>query len=295
MTFKLPARVPAPMPRSVVAAVIGAALVALAVAPVPVRAQPDDPVVARVNGAEIRASDVAAAEEDLGSQLPAMTSEAKREYVVSYLTDTLLVAQEADKKKLGDTDAFKRKLALARNRLLSETLLEQAAKEAVTDTAMRAIYDDAAKKMGAEQEVRARHILVETEDEAKAVLAELKGGADFAELAKTKSKDKTAAAQGGDLGYFTKDQMVPEFANVAFALEPGKLSEPVKSQFGWHIIKVEDKRARSVPAFDKVKDQIQDFLVRKAQTEMVAKLRTEGKVERLDAKPAAATPEPPKK
>jgi peptidyl-prolyl cis-trans isomerase C len=149
--------------------------------------------------------------------------------------------------------------------------------------------------MAAEQEVRARHILVETEDEAKAVLAELKGGADFAELAKTKSKDKTAAAEGGDLGYFTKDQMVPEFSKVAFALEPGKLSEPVKSQFGWHIIKVEDKRARPVPAFEKVKDQIQEFLVRKAQTEMVAKLRTEGKVERLDAKPDAVAPAEPKK
>src|SRR5690606_14805360 len=104
-----------------------------------------------------------------------------------------------------------------------------------------------------------------------------------------------AAAEGGDLGYFTKDQMVPEFSKVAFALEPGKLSDPVKSQFGWHVIKVEDKRARPVPEFEKVKDQIQDFLVRKVQSEMVARLRSEGKVERLETKANAPAPQEPKK
>jgi peptidyl-prolyl cis-trans isomerase C len=268
-----------------------AAAAALLIALSPAWAQTTDPVVARVNGAEIRASDVAVAEEDLGEQLAQMPPEAKREYVVTYLSDTLLVAQAAEKKKLGDSENFKRRLAFLRNKLLSEALLDEDAKSAVTDDAMRKIYDEAAKKMGGEQEVHARHILVESEDEAKAVLAELQKGADFAELAKQKSKDP-GGAQGGDLGYFTKDQMVPEFAEVAFKLEPGKLSDPVKSQFGWHIIKVEDKRARPVPEFDKVKDQIQAFLVRKAQTETVTKLRAEGKIERLDA-PAAKTPDAP--
>ena len=106
---------------------------------------------------------------------------------------------------------------------------------------MHKVYDEAIGQMKSEPEVRARHILVETEDEAKAVLAELKKGADFAELAKAKSKDP-GSADGGDLGYFTKDQMVPEFSEVAFKLDKGQLSEPVKSQFGWHVIKVEDKR-----------------------------------------------------
>ncbi len=104
--------------------------------------------------------------------------------------------------------------------------------------------------MGNEQEVRARHILVPTEDEAKAILAEVKKGTDFAELAKQKSKDPGAAAEGGDLGYFGKDQMVPEFAEVAFKLDKGQVSDPVKTQFGWHIIKVEDKRTKPVPEFD---------------------------------------------
>src|SRR2546430_8569212 len=126
---------------------------------------------------------------------------------------------------------------------------------------MHKVYDDAIGQMKKEPEVRARHILVETEDEAKAVVAELKKGADFAELAKAKSKDP-GSADGGDLGYFTKDQMVPEFSEVAFKLEKGQLSDPVKSQFGWHVIKVEDKRERQPPEYDKVKDQLENFLVR---------------------------------
>jgi peptidyl-prolyl cis-trans isomerase C len=278
--------------RRLAAGLIAAGCVALSASFAPAGAQTADPVVARVNGSEIRASDVALAEEELGAQLPAMSGEAKHDYIVTYLADTMLVAQAADKKKIGDSDAFKRRLAFARSRLLSEALLEQEAKAAVTEEAMRKIYDEAAKKMGTEQEVRAIHILDESEDEAKAILAELKNGADFAELAKQKSKDP-GAAQGGDLGYFTKDQMVPEFSEVAFELAPGALSEPVKSQFGWHIIKVQDKRPRPVPEYDKVKDQIENFLVRKAQTEVVARLRTEGKVERLDT--PAAKPEEPKK
>ena len=122
--------------------------------------------------------------------------------------------------------------------------------------------------------------------EAKAIAAELKNGADFAQLAKQKSKDP-GAAEGGDLGYFTKDQMVPEFAEVAFKLDKGQVSDPVKTQFGWHIIKVEDKRKRQLPEFDKVKDQIETFVQRKAQVELVTKLRADNKIERLDAQPAA--------
>ena len=138
--------------------------------------------------------------------------------------------------------------------------------------------------MGGQEEVHARHILVESEDEAKALQEQLKNGADFAALAKEKSKDP-GAAEGGDLGYFTKDQMVPDFADVAFKMYPGQVSNPVKTQFGWHLIKLEDKRTKQPPEFDKVKDQIEAFLTRKAQTEFIAKLRQAAKVERLD-KPA---------
>ncbi|MBR0750007.1 peptidylprolyl isomerase, partial [Bradyrhizobium japonicum] len=129
--------------------------------------------------------------------------------------------------------------------------------------------------------VHARHILVETESEAKAIKAELNNGTDFVKLAKKKSKDP-GSADGGDLGFFTKEQMVPEFAAVAFSLQPGKISDPVKSQFGWHIIKVEEKRNRKAPDFDQVKAQIETYVTRKAQADYVAKLREGAKIERLD-------------
>jgi peptidyl-prolyl cis-trans isomerase C len=122
------------------------------------------------------------------------------------------------------------------------------------------------------------------------VKAELDKGADFAELAKKKSKDP-GASDGGDLGFFTKEQMVPEFANIAFALEPGKISDPVKTQFGWHVIKVEEKRNRKPPEFDQVKSQIETYVTRKAQSDYVAKLREAAKIERLD-KPADAAAKP---
>jgi parvulin-like peptidyl-prolyl isomerase len=139
------------------------------------------------------------------------------------------------------------------------------------------------------EEVHARHVLVKTEDEAKAVLADIKKGTDFAEVAKAKSTEPGAAQSGGDLGYFTKEQMVPEFAEAAFKLDKGKVSEPVKTQFGWHIIKVEDKRKKPVPTFDQVKDQLETFVARKSQSDLVAKLRTTAKIE----KTAAAAPAAP--
>jgi peptidyl-prolyl cis-trans isomerase C len=258
----------------------------------PAHSQEPDPVVARVNGTEIHASDVAIAEEEIGPGMQPMAPDAHRDYIITYLTDTVLVAQAAEKEKLDQSADFKRRMAVTRNRLLSEALLTKEAKAGITDAAMHKVYDEAIAKMGKEQEVHARHILVPTEAEAKEIEAQLKKGADFATLAKEKSKDP-GAAEGGDLGYFTKDQMVPEFAEVAFKLAPGTISDPVKTQFGWHIIKVEDKRDKPVPTFDKVKDQIEGVLQRKGQTEMVAKLRAGAKIERLDAKPATpAAPAP---
>jgi peptidyl-prolyl cis-trans isomerase C len=247
-------------------------------------ASTSDPVIARVNGVDITQGDLALAEEDVGSEMQAVSPEAKREQLISYLADIIMVTQAADKKNLADNPDFKRRLAFLRNKLLMGYELQQEAKTAVTDEALHQTYDEAVKSMAGQEEVRARHILVESEDEAKALLEQLKNGADFATLAKEKSKDP-GAAEGGDLGYFTKDQMVPEFADVAFKMYPGQLSNPVKTQFGWHVIKVEDRRTKQPPEFDKVKDQIEAFLARKAQTDFITKLRQSAKVDRLD-KPA---------
>src|ERR1700742_2074695 len=265
----------------------GALAIAL-FASLPLRAE-DNPVLAKVNGAEIRQSDVALAEEELGPSLAQMDPATKKENVLAFLIDMKIVAKAAEDKKIADRDDFKTRLAFARNRLLMDNLLASEGKAATTDEAMKKVYEEAAKQISGEQEVHARHILVETEDDAKAIEEELKKGADFAELAKKKSKDP-GASDGGDLGFFTKEQMVPEFSAVAFALEPGKISDPVKSQFGWHIIKVEKKRDRKPPDFEQVKSQIETYVVRKAQADYVGKLRESAKIERMDQ--AANAPAP---
>ncbi len=252
-------------------------------------ARAEDKVLAKVNGAEIKQSDLTLAEEELAPSLAQMDPATKDENVLSFLIDMKIVAKAADDEKIADTDEFKKRLAFTRNRLLMDSLLAAKGKAATTDDAMKKVYEDASKQISGEQEVHARHILVETEDEAKAVKAELDKGADFAELAKKKSKDP-GASDGGDLGFFTKEQMVPEFSEVAFKLEPGKISDPVKSQFGWHIIKVEEKRNRKPPEFDQVKAQIETYVTRKAQADYVGKLREGAKIERVDQ--AAATPAP---
>ena len=176
--------------------------------------------------------------------MPTMPPAQKRDYLINYLADVIVLSQAAEKQGLADRPDVKRRLAFDHNRLLMESLLQDAGKAALSDEAEHKVYDEAVKQMTNEEEVHARHILVPTEDEAKAILAQLKGGADFATLAKEKSKDP-GGADGGDLGYFTKEQMVPEFAEVAFKLDKGQLSDPVKTQFGWHIIKVEDKRIQA--------------------------------------------------
>jgi peptidyl-prolyl cis-trans isomerase C len=264
------------------------ALAALLIAPAAVRAQDSDPLLARVNGVEIHQSDLAMAEDEVGGSMPQMTPEQKREYLITYLSDVVILAQAADKQKLGDRDDVKRRLGFEHNKVLMEALLQDAGKAALTDDAMHKVYDEAVKQMPPEEEVHARHILVPTEAEAKQIEDELKKGADFATLAKEKSKDP-GAADGGDLGYFTKDQMVPEFSEAAFKLEKGQISDPVHTQFGWHIIKVEDKRIKPTPTFDQVKPQLENFVAHKAQAELVENLRKSATIERLD-KPAAADP-----
>ncbi len=264
-----------------------------------------DPVVAKVNGIEIRQSDLAIAEQEAG-QLPAMSPEAKQDYLVQISTDLILVAKAAEAKKFSDTADFKRKMEFNRRKTLMEGLLQSVAKDALTDDAMHKVYDEAIKQVGNEQEVHGRHILIraaagdekaskEAEDKIKAVIARLKKGEDFAKIAGEVTEDPSGKANGGDLGYFGKGQMVPEFSDTAFKLDKGQISEPVKTQFGWHVIKVEDKRAKAPPKFEEIKPQIERYVVGKAQSEMVIKLRAEAKIERLDKKAEPAKKDEPAK
>lgn len=267
-------------------------------------AQDKDPLVAKVNGVEVHQSDLAIAEQEAG-QIPPMSNEAKQDYLVQITTDLILVAKAAEAKKFGDSREFKQKMEFNRRKALMEGLMTSVAKEALTDAAMHKVYDDAIKQMGPEQEVHARHILIRAqagddkaskaaEDKIKAVIARLKKGEDFAKIAGELTEDPSGKSTGGDLGYFTKDQMVPEFSEVAFKLDKGQISDPVKTQFGWHVIKVEDKRAKEPPKFEEVKPQIERYVVGKAQSEMVQNLRKDAKIERIDKAPTA-TPAPDKK
>jgi peptidyl-prolyl cis-trans isomerase C len=257
-----------------------------------------DPVIAKINGVEIRQSDLAIAEEDVGRDMPNQDEAGKRDYLVNYLTDLILIAKAAEAKKIPDTPEFKQRLAFVRNKALMEVVLGEESKSAVTEPALRKIYEDATKNMGGQEEVHARHILFRVadptdqkaskaaEDKVKATIDRIKKGEDFATLAKALTEDPSGKQDGGDLGYFTRDQMVPEFSEVAFKLGKGQVSDPVKTQFGWHVLKVEDKRTKEPPAFDKVRGEIEQFATRKAQVDFVSKLRAEAKIERLD-KPAA--------
>jgi peptidyl-prolyl cis-trans isomerase C len=305
MTISAPAGIPI---RSTSGGLLAASLALLIVSTAPLYGQDKDPLVAKVNGVEVHQSDLTVAEEEAG-QIPPMSPEAKQDYLVQFVADMILVSKAAEDKKLADTPEFKRKSDFARKKLLMEGLLQSIGKDALTDQTMHKVYDEAVKQIGEEKEVHARHILFrvpagdekaskEAEDKLKAVIARLKKGEDFAKVAGEVTEDPSGKANGGDLGYFSKDQMVPEFSEAAFKLEQGQISEPVKTQFGWHVIKVEDKRVKQAPKFEEVKPQIENFVVRKAQAELVTKLRAEAKIERMDKpaktddKPAAATPAP---
>lgn len=267
--------------------VLGGCLAVALLAATPVRADDSNPVLAKVNGSEIRQSDVNVAEEELGPSLAQMDPAARQDNVLSFLIDMKIIAKAAEDKKIENTEDFKKRLAFARDRLLMDKLLASEGKAALTPDAMKAVYEDASKQITSEQEVHARHILVPTEEEAKKIEDQLKKGADFAELAKKESKDP-GASDGGDLGFFTKDQMVPEFSKVAFELEPGKISDPVKTQFGWHIIKVEEKRMSSPPPIEQVQQQLAQDLMFKAFNDIVGPLKKDAKLDIPDAALAAA-------
>lgn len=250
-------------------------------------AHADDPkVLAKIDGAPITQQDVDDALADIGPALPPkMDGPAREKYVVDYLIDLKLVAKKAAADKKDASPDIARRMAYYHDKLAMESVMGDVAKAAMTDENEHKAYDAAAKAQPPEPEIHARHILLPTEEEAKAALARVKAGEDFAKVAKELSKDP--AGEGGDLGWFTKDRMVPEFSAVAFKLDAGQVSDPVKTQFGWHIIKVEEKRMKTFPPFDQVKDQAARYVSQKAQSDMIQALHAGAKIERFDEPPSA--------
>ncbi|MCO6392555.1 peptidylprolyl isomerase [Aliihoeflea aestuarii] len=240
-------------------------------------------VVATINGEDVTEGDLELALQGLEQQFAQLSPEQRRAAALSALIEIRLLADRAEEEGLADGDEFQRQMTFLRERALHSAFIEQTIAAGVTDEEVRARYDQEIANAPTGEEVRARHIIVETEEEAQALIEQLDGGADFEELAREHSTDG-AAAQGGDLGYFAQGQMVPEFEQAAFAMDAGAYSaEPIQTQFGWHVIKVEDKRQQQPPAFEQVGPQIRSVLLRERYFEAVEDIRAAADVEIADA------------
>ncbi len=237
-----------------------------------------DTVIARIDGDALYLSELEIERLGLPEQYRDMALEQIYPQLVASVVERRLMAREAERTGMAKDPIVARLLRRARDLVLLEAFATRHVQPLLAEEAVRARWErDAAGRRG-EEEVRARHILLESELDARAVAVELAGGADFAELAKTRSKGPSGP-RGGDLGFFRKRDMVPAFAEVAFALAPGAVSEPVQTRFGWHIIKVEARRAGAGPAFEQVRDQIRSQIAQEKIAEILAELRAGAKVE----------------
>jgi peptidyl-prolyl cis-trans isomerase C len=260
-------------------------------------AEKTDPVVARVAGKEIHLSDIS----EIAANLPEEYRNMPRQMLYPMLLDQAIDRQalilSARKQGLDKDPAVQRQMQRAADNALQNALITREVGPKVTEAAVRARFDsDIASKPG-EEEVHARHILVASEDEAKKLIAELKGGADFAALAKAHSTDP-AAQNGGDLGFFKKSDMLPEFSGVAFSLKPGEVADkPVQTRYGWHVIKVEERRTASPPTFEQARDELRQQMIQEGVQEAVKQARANLPVEKFnpDGSPQRATDtaEPP--
>ena len=262
-------------------------------AQVPGQAAAADPVVARVGTDEIHASELSDAAKALPEELRSMPPTALYPMLLDQLVDRHVVVIAAKKEGLDRDPAVQRMVARATDSALQNALLTREIAPGLTDEAIKARYDrDVAGKAG-EQEAHARHILVTDEDAAKAVIVELKGGADFAELAKKNSTDPAGSTNGGDLGFFKRGDMLPEFAEAAFGLQPGQVTEtPIKTRFGWHVIRLEELRTAPPPALDQVRDEIRQQLIQEGVSRVLAAAKQGIPVQKfnLDGTPLVEAP-----
>jgi peptidyl-prolyl cis-trans isomerase C len=269
--------------RTILKTSMAAALLGLAFVP-PAEAQDapkEDKIVAIVNGHEIKVSEVQMATDDIIGQLPDLPPKLRYPFVVEYLIERHLLAQYAVKDGIADTEEYKRRLALYQAKALRDAYFFQKIRPLVTEEEMKAAYDEEAAKLQQTERVRARHILVGTEQEAKDILARLSKGEKFETLAKQFSLDGSKD-YGGDLGYFTQAEMVPEFSKATFALKVGETSNPVKTDFGWHVIRLEDRKQGAAQPYDQVKSAIRNVLLRKKVAETMSTIRKASKVEIVD-------------
>ncbi|MEL6750528.1 MAG: peptidylprolyl isomerase [Pseudomonadota bacterium] len=236
-------------------------------------AQDADAVVAKVGDREITNADLDVAATALAQQVANAPEAERRARVLDSLIDIHVLAGKAKADGLADDAATKRRIDLLTNRALHNAYFDATIRSKITDEELQARYDTEVASVTPEKEVKARHILVETEEAAKAIITELDGGADFEALAKEKSTGPSGP-QGGDLGFFGKGRMVPDFEVAAFRLEPGTYTkEPVKTQFGFHVIKVDEVRDVALPTFDQAKDQLRQIVLAEKYAEAIKSAR----------------------
>ena len=253
----------------------------------PVAPKPED-VVATVGDDTITEADLSFASEDLAQELSQMPPTEQRAFLVRVLIDMKVMAKAAKTAGMDQTPLFQQRLDYLEERALRRAYFADAIAGSVTEEAVRAKYDEYVKTFVPADEVHASHILVKTKEEADAIETELKAGGDFATIAKEKSIDP-GAANGGDLGFFSKGMMVGPFEDAAFALtDVGQISAPVESQFGWHIIKLEERRKSAPPPIEQIGQQLQQKLLMTTFDGVVAKLMDGVKIDIPDPALAAA-------
>jgi peptidyl-prolyl cis-trans isomerase C len=259
------------------------------------RAVAQDAVVASVNGRPITETDMRYAEIDLGSDLEAIAPENRRRVLLEYLIENQLLSEAAEQARIDREPDAEAHLRYVRRRVLRDRFYDSRFAASVTEEEARELYNREIASAKPEEEIRARHILLLTEQQAREQRARILAGTPFATVAMEVSQDPGNAADGGDLGYFTRGQFDPGFEDAAAILERGVLSEPVQTKFGWHLILVEDKRTRPIPSFDELKGSIISLLIQRRALEQVSDLRGKAKIDIRDAEaagPPMANPSP---
>ena len=239
-------------------------------------------VLAKIADREITTADLDQALKDMAQQFSSIPEADRKARALDSLIDMNVLAILAEKAGMSDDDVLKRRIALLKARVMHNAYFQTKIQPTVTEENIRARFEKEMAGRTPQQEVSARHILVKTQEEAKAIITELDGGADFIELAKKKSTGPSGP-QGGDLGFFGPGRMVPEFETAAFALEKGAYTkEPVRSQFGYHVIKVDDKRDLPLPTYEKSRNDILQLLLTEAYAKTVKDGRASLGAEILD-------------
>jgi len=278
---------------SISAMLASALIIATWLAPVVAQDAPAGPapetVVAVIDGKTITRADVIeSVPEQYRAQLDSNFSE-----LIDRLIVLTLLSTEAHKQNLQDDPEVEAQVARLTDQAIQEMLIRRYLAATMTEAAIQARYERFKKEVPAQTEVRASHILQVTEQEAKDIIAQLAGGADFAALAREKSTDPTAQQNGGDLGYFTVDRMMPEFAQAAFAMEKGTISQaPVQSQYGWHVIKLVDRRETVPPSLEEARGQVEEMLSGELVTALIDGLRGAAKIEKFNPDGTPIVPQP---